>query len=880
MHDLRLSWIARLVRRARWAINRQSIESAMDDEMRYHVDREIDERVRGGMNPGEARRTALRDFGGIESYKEAGRDARGFSFIDDLGRDAAYAMRVLRHHPGFTAAVMLTLALGIGCTSAIFSLVNAILVRPLPYAAPDRLAALWERNDARKVVNNVVSVWTFETWRSQTHSFSAMHAIVPNPVTLDGDPAEHVTGTAVTPGYFAMLGVYPQFGRDFTPEEERDGGASVVILSDGLWRSRYGAKRDVVGRTIGVDGKPFTIVGVMPPGFDPPKFGWIAEQPLWIPFGGSPANRSWGRVLQIVARLKPGVSLEQAGAELAALHATYATEAGVGKGWSTTIVPLDEQIVGEVRKPLLVLFAAVVLLLSMAVVNVASLVTAFTRGRLHELAVRRTMGASPARLIRQQLVQNFMLGAGGAVVGLLIAGIGTRALVALVPPSVPRLSDVQVNGAVVLFATVVGLAATLCFGIGGALRAVGATASPTTMNIATTRVTARFSGGKIIAIEMAIGLVLTVLATLMVRSFANLRDVDLGFDARSAVAGHISLTNTRYPDDERRRQFFSTLMERVRAIPGVTNASLVTRRPFACCAPSTAVRNPNGGQSFDVSPTVDIRFADDTYFETMRIPVVAGRVFDRAERPDAPIHAVISTGTARQLWGNESPIGRTLSIKLFGTMDAEVIGVVGDVHLVDPRRPTRPTVYLSTERYPSSDRDVVLRGKADPNALIAALRDAVRSVDPHIPLANPTTLERSVDATLAEDRFTTFLLGGFALLALTLAAIGVYGVLAGDVLRRRKEIGIRLALGARPFSVAWLVLTRVLRPAAVGATIGVGFALAISRSMSALVFGVRTWDPASFALVTCTLPVIAVLATWMPARRAARESPMGAIRVD
>ena len=411
----------------------------------------------------------------------------------------------------------------------------------------------------------------------------------------------------------------------------------------------------------------------------------------------------------------------------------------------------------------------------------------------------------------------------------------------------PRLGDVHVNGMVVLFATVAALIATLGFGIVGALRTVGAAASPTSMNISTTRVTGHFGGGKIIAAEVAIGLVLTVLATLMVRSFANLRGVDLGFDARSVVAGRISLTNSRYPDDDRRRQFFATLIDRARAIPGVTNASLVTSRPFACCAPSTAVRDPRGTVSFDASPVMDVRYADDSYFATMRIPILAGRVFDRGEPQAGPIHAVVSVGLARLFWGDANPIGRSISIRLFGTMEAEVIGVVGEVHLADPRRPTRPTVYLSTERYPNSDRDVVLRGTGDPNALLGALRQTVASLDSHVPLANPTTLEASIGETMSEDRFTTFLLGGFAVLALTLAAIGVYGVLAGDVVNRRKEIGIRLALGARQFEVMRLVLVRALRPAAIGAVLGIGVALAVSRSMSALVFGVRTWDPMSFA---------------------------------
>jgi predicted permease len=879
MHDLGLSWAARLLRRARWMLRRGSIESAMDDEIRYHVECEIAERVRAGMSADEARRTALRDFGGVAQYKDAARDARGTSFVDDLARDTTYALRVLRHNPGFSAAVVLTLALGIGCTSAIFSLVDAILLRPLPYAQPNRLAVLWERNDARTVAHNVVSVSTFETWRSSSRSFSAMHAIIPNPVTLDGEPAEHIVGTAVTPGYFTMLGVRPQIGRDFTADEEANGGAPVVLLSDGLWRTRFGARRDIVGSTISMDGRPYTVIGVMPPGFDPPSFGWVRAQPLWVPFGATPESRSWGRVLQIVARLAPRVSMEHANAELAAIHSALATESGVGTGWSTTIVPLRTEIVGEARKPLIVLFAAVVLLLAIAVVNVGSLVAAFTRGRQRELVVRRVLGASPARLARQQLVQSFVLGIIGTAIGLAIARVGTRLLVEVIPPSVPRLGDIHVNGAVVLFTTIAAFIATLGFSSGGALRAIRASASPTATGTST-RVTARFGGGRIIGVEVAIGLVLTMLATLMVRSFANLRGVDLGFDPRSVVAGRVSLPDARYPDDDHRRLFFATLVDRVRAIPGVASASLVTSRPFACCAPSTAVRDPLGSISFDAAPVVDVRYADDSYFTTLRIPLLGGQAFSRREPRSGPIHAVVSIALARLLWGNDNPIGRELSIKLNGTTNVEVIGVVGDVHLVDPRHPTRPTVYLSTERFPNSDRDVVVRGSGEPVALLKAMRAVVASLDPHVPLANATTLEGSVGATLSEDRFTTFLLGGFAVLALTLAAVGVYGVLAGDVAGRRKEIGIRLALGARPAEVTRLVLARALRPAVIGALIGILVALLASRSISAIVFGVRTWDPASLVAVTATLLAVTALATLLPARRAARGSPIEAIRLD
>ena len=878
MRDPNLSWPARLARRIVAFAHRDRVDAAMDAEMRYHIECEIAERVRLGASPEDARRDVMRDFGGVERHKEDGRDARGFRSIDDAARDAAYAVRVLRRNPGFTAAVVVTFALGIGCTSAIFSVVNGILLRPLPYARPNELVALWERNAARGADRNVVSVESFETWRSATRSFSDIAAMVPAPRTLNGSPVERISAAQVSPSFFRLLGARPALGRGFEPADELNGGASVVVLSDALWRNRYGADTSIVGRSIAMDGESYTVIGVMPASFDPPRYGWMSEHPLWIPFGPTADNRHWGRFLHVIARRAPGVSIEQARAELAAVSERLSRESDGGERWSSSVVSLAEQITGDVRKPLLVVFAAVLLLLAMAAVNVASLVTAFTRRRAHELAVRRAIGATRMRLLRQQLAQSAVLGAVGTGVGLIVGVLATRGLVLLMPPDVPRLGDVHVDGNVLAFTTSVALGATLLFGCAAALRGTARDRRGATF-VPSGRSTARLGGARIMTAEVAIGLVIAVLAALMVRSLANLRAVDLGFQSGSVVAGRVSLPSDRYANDERRGAFFDALLARVRSTPGVTSASIATTRPFACCAPATVAYDAAlGADGAKNAPTTDVRFVDESYFSALRVPVLSGKVFAATESHDGPPFVVVTRALARALWGDHDPIGRTVSMKLFGTTTAQVIGVVGDMHLVDARTPVRPALFLSTNRFPSSERDVIVRGSGDANALLAALRQSLASIDPSIPLYRAASLDEAVASTLAQDRFTTILLGGFAALALLLAAVGVYGVLAGDVARRRREIGIRLALGARVGAVSALVMRRALGPVLAGVAIGVVGAFALSRSMSALVFGVGTSDPATFAIVVFVLIVVALVATLGPAIRAGRVSPLYVMR--
>jgi predicted permease len=448
------------------------------------------------------------------------------------------------------------------------------------------------------------------------------------------------------------------------------------------------------------------------------------------------------------------------------------------------------------------------------------------------------------------------------------------------PPDVPRLVGVHVDATVLVFASIVACASTLVFGSIAALR--GIRGQTHTLDLTpTTRTTSRLGGSRLVTAEIAIGLVLSVLAALMVRSLINLRSVDLGFQTGSVVAGRVSLPSSRYPKVANYPPFFDALLSRVRAIPGVTAASVATTRPFDCCAPTTTVRDPlRPGDAVADAPTTDIRFVDDSYFSALRIPILAGTVFTAEELAAGAPRAIISRSLARALWGTADPVGRTVSMKLFGATTARVIGVVADVHLADARTPVRPALFLSTTRFPSSERDLIVRGSGDVNTLLVAVRQALASVDPLVPLYRATSLESAVAASVAQDRFTTALLGAFAVLSLMLAAVGVYGVLSGDVARRRKEIGIRLALGADTASVTRLVLRRGLTPALLGVVIGILVAMLIARSMSTLVYGIGTYDPVSFVAVAGVLLGVAMVATLLPAIRATRVSPLDAIRTD
>ena len=854
------------------------VERRLDDEMRFHLDMLTEKYVRAGLAPGEARRHALVEFGGAERFKDQARDEYRSPLADEIAQDVRYSVRVMRRNPGFTSAAALTFALGIGASTAMFSVVNGVLLRPLPYADPDRLVVLWERNVARGNDRNVVAVSAFEAWRERARSFDGMAAAVPLPATIAGSPnPERVTGAEVSPGYFRMLGVRPALGREFTVDEEGGGGANVLVLSDGFWRRRFGGDSAVLGRTLAIDGRAHTIIGVMPPSFDPPQFAWLQEQAFWRPFGPTEGNRGWGRFLLVVARLKDGVAMDAARAEVEAIAERRASENKANEGWSVTVVGLQEQITGDVRLPLLVLLGAVGLLLLMAITNVANLTLGLVRRQARELAVRRAIGATSSRLLRQLLTQSLVVAAVGSAIGIGAAALGVGALVELLPPEMPRTSAIGIDAGVLAFGVLAAALAAFAVGAVAAFRGgSGGTGAPADGDVRTTR---RLRGGSLVTAEIALGLVLTVLAGLMVRTFTALRDVDLGFAAEHVVLARVGVSGERYATPEARRRFFDELIGRVAALPGVEAASAVSTRPFGGMAPATTVGDASAPPSSD-SLVADVRFADSGVFRALRVPMLAGETFDARDGLDAPPRVVINETMSKAVWPGVSPIGKRLRILMFNGISPEVIGVVGDVHLMDARTRPRATAYLASSRFPSDARDLVVRSSRGAESIVAAVRSTVASLDPSVPVYQVTTMDGLVGRSLARDRFIAILLGAFAIVSLLLAAVGIYGVFAGDVAQRRKEIGIRVALGAPTAGVVALVIRRAVSRAVLGVALGSVIALGAARAMASLLFGVGAADPLSFGGVAVLLVLVAIGATLVPALRAARVSPLVAIRTD
>lgn len=871
----------RWLRRLRLLLRRDAVEQSMDAEMREHLECEAAEYIRQGCAPDEARRRAAREFGGLEAIKEDARDARGGRPLEDLVLDLRYAARVLRRNSGFTIAAVLTFALGIGAASAIFSVVYGVLVRPLPYAHAGRLVVLWERDIPRSKDQNVVSLDNFEAWRDRARAFDGMVAVMPRAVTLiEGGAPERVTGAEISPGYFDLLGVAPALGREFTGADATAGAAGVVILSDGYWRRRFGGDRSVVGRALSFGGRPHTIVGIMP-NVEPPRFGWLGEQQLWLPFVATNEHRAWGRFLLVIGRLRSEATLGQARAEMLAIAERRSREAAGNQGWSVTVTPLARQITGAVRTSLTVLLGAVSLLLLMAVTNVATLMLSLTRRRARELAMRRAIGATDGRLFRQLFTQSALLGAIGGAVGLLTAAPGVRLLVRLLPPDVPRVDSIRLDTPVVLAASGIAVLATIAFGTVAAIRGRSSASLAASQQGGDGRVSTRAGGGTLVAVEIALGLALSLMAMLMARSFIALRAVDLGFTSEGAVVARVALPGERYDSGASQRAFFATLLERVRALPGVESASVISARPFGGLGPATIVSDPRQpAVPAAQAPVADVRFAEASYFRTLGIRNSRGTTFDEHESAAGPPQAVISESMARTLWPDQDPVGRELHIVINGGITATIVGVVGDVHLMDARTSSRPAVYLSASRFPSEQRDLVVRAGGTPEAIVPALRAAAAALEPGLPLYQVTTLPRLVSTSLAADRFSTFLLGAFALVAVTLAAVGIVGVLSADVAHRRKEIGVRLALGARSSGIVFMLLRQSLARAAVGVIAGAAMAVLLARSMGSMLFGVRATDPISLVTVAAVLLGVAVSATLVPALHAVRQSPVTVLRGD
>jgi putative ABC transport system permease protein len=874
-----IHWARKISRRVRTLTRLTAVEASMDAEMRAHIEEEVAARIEAGEDPAVARAGANRDFGHVEILKEAGRDARGTRAVEDFFRDLTYAVRVCTHQRGFSTSVVLTFALGIGAATAIFSVVYAVLLRPLPYPEPEELVTLWEFNVPRGLDRNVVSVAKFEEWRASATAFEDIAALVPAPVTLpSAEGPERVVGAEVSPSFFRVLRAEPLLGRTFDDRDRADSG--VIVLSEPYWRSRLGADPGIVGRKLQIGNRPagapqsYTVIGVTPSAFEPPAFGWLGRQAFWLPFTPSSQNRGYGRHLLLLARLRSGVTPDAARAELVALETRNTTGPIASAGWSANLVPLDEVITGDVRGTFIYVLGAAVLLLTLAITNVSTLLLAHTRRRLHEFSVRHALGATEGRLRRQILTESLVLGVVGSAVGLMLAFPLTNLLSSLIPPDVPRASTIKFDLTVVATAALASLASALLI---AGLSARQGKRPPSTLLIEnSSRASPKASGMKLVIAEVAIGLAVAVLAGLVIRSFVSLRSVDVGFDPQGVVIGRVDV-GAQYRTPAAQAAFFRELITRLRQQPSIIDIGIISGRPFGGIGPATTVRDA-GALPSPTDMIADGRWADEGFFRALRIPVIAGGLFDDADKADGPVRVVINESMSRSLWPGEEAVGRMMRIELAGGLVARVIGVVGDVHLADARTPARAGFYLAAGRFGGGAYDIVVRSEAPASAVVSGIRETLVGLDSSIPLQRIETLQGSVDGALARDRFIAALLSAFAALALLLASVGIYGVFAGEVAARRKDIGIRLALGARARTVVAMIVARAALGGFIGVLIGAAAVALLARSIQSILFGIDALDPFSFLVAAAVLMSVTITATLIPAIRASRLSPLTILR--
>ena len=810
--------------------------------------------------------------------------------LDWLWQDVRYAARVLRRSPGFTAVAAVTLALGVGANAAIFAVVNTVMLRPLPYADAGRLVRFWESNPAKGWPTFSASHPTFLDWRAQNHSFEriAAHSGRGFALTGHGD-AEIVRGSAVTSDFLPVLGAVPLLGRNFRPDEDRPGGnTGVVVLTHGLWQRRFGGNPAAVGTTVTLDGRPHEVIGVLPP-----SFVWGgARSELFAPLAPDPARPRADHRLAVIGRLKPGVSLEQAHTEMQAIAARIARDfPQSNEGWTVVLRSFYDWLVPlETRQSLLIMMGAVGMVLLIACGNVASLMLARASGRQRELSVRAALGADRSRIISQLLVESCALGLLAGCLGLLVASMTTRLVIAAAPTVLPRLDELSVDGTVIAFGFGISLVAAVLFGVAPAIEAsrprLHESLKEGSRHATGGRARHRLRSGLVVA-EVALSVALLIGAGLLVRSFWRLQQVDPGFDVNHLVTMRVSLPRSTYDSQARNRAFHDRLLVSLAAVPGVTSVANSSGVPLAGGNTSTEVTIPGKTLPKGVQASADWRIVSPGYFRTLGIPL-RGRDFDAADAREveagkgpARLVTIISEEMARRYWPGEDPIGKTVILHSFGSAPQTIVGVAGDVRSFGLDAEPAPMVYGSSLAYSGwNPMSVVVRSEVDPLSHVAAIRAAVRLIDVTVPVYDVAAVEELRSDSLGPRRFNMYLLVCFSGLALALACIGLFGVLAYLVAQRTRDIGIRMALGARRADVMRLIVGEGMALAVAGAVIGVAVGFGGARVMRTLLFAVEPFDAVTFATVPVVLVAVALLACYAPARRATRVDPLTALRSE
>ncbi len=869
----------------RGLFGRSRADRLLDEEIALHLELETARNVTLGMSATEARRRARLAFGPLESMKEDHRDGRGIQWIQEFTSDVRHALRLLRRGPILGATAIVTLAIGIGANMAIYSAVSAVILRPLPFANPGRLVMLAEENPDRGWHLNVAAPANYLDWKEQVAAFDDVAAFIPyfNTLTLTGaGEPRAINGFSVTGNFFSVLGVRAARGRTFTDAETWRGGIPVVVISDRLWRTQFGADPSLVRRTITITGTAMQVVGIMPPGFSYPTSG----TDVWTPTSWLPANRSQiffrrAHYVRAVARLKAGVSLADANAQLQVVVGRLQQEhPETNTHMGASMTPLHEFIIGKTRQPLIVLLAAVGLLLLIACANVGNLMLVQAAGRSREAALRLALGARRGRLVRQALTESLVLSILGGIGGLALGWWGTRVLAAMQPDGMLPVDNIGVSWNVVAYVVGIAMASGVLFGIAPVLwnnqrvpgevlksggRAVGASAAM------------RRWGNALVIGEIAIAVVLSLGAALLVRSFAVLQRVDPGFDPSNVLTVSLNIPQARYDTDAKSEAFWSELMQRVAATPGVRSVATTSNLPLSggvgWTSDFTAAGRPTDGFGTEVAH----RAVSPGYFAAMHVPVTRGRAFTDADGADGEKVVLINDALARSYFRDEDPIGQRIAFDRVPDSNSTwrtVVGVVGNERQADLA--VEPQIELITpeRQAPSTFMNLMVRVDHDPLAFAASIRQIMHDMDPTIAATSVQTMNDIRDQSLARQRFLMTLLGAFSLAGLVLAAVGVYGTMAHLARNRTREMGIRIALGAGAGSVQWLVVREGLRLLALGLGAGLLIASGATRAMTAMLYHVSPGDPASFVVVPAALAVTAFAATWIPARRASRADPM------
>jgi predicted permease len=876
------NWLRSLFRR-------NTAEKELGSELRFHIERQVEENMAAGMTPQEARRAAVREFGGVEQVKEDCRDTRRVNYVENLSKDIRYGVRMLCKSPSFTFFAVAVLALGIAANSAIFSIADAVLIRPLPYADANRLVIIWEDASAYGFPKDTPAPGNFSDWKSRNQVFDDVAATgFGGSFNLTGQGLpEKLTGREVTANLFSVLGVTPELGRDFRTEDDVPGATPVTILSHGLWLRRFGGDPQILGKEISLNYEKCIVVGVMKRGFQFPE----RETELWTPerFTKEELANHGSHFLEVVARLKPGVSLNRANADLAVIAQQLEKEhPDSNSKVGAVAVPLREEFAGDTRPAILMLVGAVCFVLLIACANVANLLLSRATGRRREMAMRLALGATRGRIVQQMLTESVLLAILAGVAGLLLSVWGTRFLATLIPAGIAPLTGTGVDGRVLLFTLAVTLATGILFGIIPASRVSQFHLTPSLKQGGGQSGVG--SGGQrlrdaLVISEVALAIVLLAGGALMIRSLQNLYHLDPGFRADHVLVMHTPLPDQKYKTLAQRTAFYDQVLANVETLPGVVAAGYTTWIPLTNAGGAMGVTlegkpEPAPGQAL----IPNVRIISKNYAAALGMKLIEGRLFEQGDGFGKPLVALINQTMAKNYWPGENPVGKRFKSGRYSEKSPwiSVVGIVGDIHQAGLDLPARAEMYFPYQQQDDgfSPEYLAVRTSGDPMAFAEIVRQQVWAVDKEQPVAKVMPLEDLVDENLSSRRMQASLLSGFAGLALLLVTLGIYAVLSFAVTQRTQEIGVRVAMGAQPRDVLRMIFAQGFKLFLIGAALGLVAAFALSHALVHLLFGVSAYDPGSFAFVTLLLAAVALLACYVPARRATRVDPLIALRYE